>query len=111
MQILNDVDSRRCRTVLVDDHPLFCAGLRAVLADDPRLEVLDEARDAEHAMVLVRELRPELALVDLQLPTLDGADLTAQLREQAPTCRVIGISASEDPLAIAAMLRAGAVGF
>lgn len=98
------------RTILVDDHPLFRAGVRALLSRTI-LDVVGEANDGSEALAAVARLRPELLFVDVKLPDTDGASLTALLRDAHPECRVIGLSAIDEPVQIAQMLRAGAHGY
>jgi DNA-binding NarL/FixJ family response regulator len=101
----------RIRLLLIDDHPMFRRGLAAVLRGEPELEILGEASDAESARRSMLAHTIDLAVVDMLMPGTSGITLTQELRELQPHCRVIGLSAVEEPGLIADMLRAGASGF
>lgn len=104
-------DFRTVRLVLVDDHPLYRRGLIQVLRGDPALDVVCEAGHAADARICARTQQLDLAIVDVLLPGTSGITLTQELRELQPSCRVLGLSAVEEPGLIADMLRAGAGGF
>lgn len=99
------------RTIHVDDHPLYCTGLRAVLSEATDLELVGEAYSAAAALELARHERIDVALVDVVLPASDGVALTAALRELQPDCKIIGLSMVDEPVRIAQMFRAGASGY
>jgi DNA-binding NarL/FixJ family response regulator len=81
------------RTVLiVDDHPLFREGLKAIIKKDQRYEVVGEAGTAHEGMELAKKFKPHLALVDLSLPDLSGIDLTRALKKSLPETEVIIVS-------------------
>jgi DNA-binding NarL/FixJ family response regulator len=101
----------RIRLLLIDDHPMFRRGLAAVLRGEPELEIVGEASDAETARHSMLSHTIDLAVVDMLMPGTSGITLTQELRELQPHCRVIGLSAVEEPGLIADMLRAGATGF
>jgi DNA-binding NarL/FixJ family response regulator len=105
------VTATRTRLLLVDDHPMFRRGLAAVLRNEPELEVSAEAGDADAARRSMLSHTFDLAVVDMLMPGISGITLTQELRELQPHCRVIGLSAVEEPGLIADMLRAGASGF
>jgi two-component system nitrate/nitrite response regulator NarL len=99
------------RILVVDDHTLFRRGLTALLARDPRLEVVGDAADAGEAQRRARELLPDLILLDNHLPGVNGVDALPALREAAPAARVLMLTVSEDEQDLAAALRAGACGY
>lgn len=101
----------RTRTLLVDDHPLYRVGLRTLLSREPTLECAGEAGTAEEALAIVKGTRIDVALVDLMLPAVDGVELTRQLLAVQPACKIIGLSVLDEPVRIAAMMRAGASGY
>lgn len=70
------------RILIVDDHPVFRAGLRQVIVSDPRFSVAGEATDGEEALRCLRELKPDIAVVDLDLPRLDGLGIARELQRQ-----------------------------
>ncbi len=101
----------RTSVVVVDDHPMYRAGVIDAIKRRPELAFLGEAADGLQALELIRELRPDVALVDLQLPGLDGREIADALgRDQLPT-RVIILSAHFDSQTVYATLGAGASGY
>ena len=99
------------RILVVDDHTLFRRGLTALLARDPRLEVVGDAADAGEAQRRARELLPDLILLDNHLPGVNGVDALPALREAAPAARVLMLTVSEDEQDLATALRNGACGY
>ncbi|MEO6773994.1 MAG: response regulator transcription factor [Kofleriaceae bacterium] len=100
----------RVRVAVIDDHPLFRTGLAAVLrAHD--FDVVGEAGNAEQARALVVAGAVDVAIVDVLMPAVSGLTIALEIHEAAPQCRIIGLSASDEPGLIADMLRAGASGF
>ena len=72
---------RRVRVMLVDDHHLVIEGLRAVLATDDRLEVIGEARSGRAAVAIIPDLQPDIVLMDIRMPDMDGIAATRQVSE------------------------------
>src|SRR5687767_183709 len=73
---------RQSTTILiVDDHPLLRRGLRDVIAENPRFQIIGEASDGEDAMRLVASLKPEIAIVDIDMPRLNGLEMLRSLRQ------------------------------
>jgi len=99
------------RILVVDDHTLFRRGLTALLARDPRFEVVGDAADAGEAQRRARELRPDLILLDNHLPGVHGVDALPALLEAAPGARVVMLTVSEDESDLATALRNGASGY
>jgi len=102
---------RALRLLLVDDQVLFREGLRLLLATRPELEVVGEAGDGEEALREVARLRPDVVLMDLRMPLLDGVAATRRLRALQPECRVIALTTFDDDEYVFDALRAGAVGY
>ncbi|CAN5924348.1 response regulator transcription factor [soil metagenome] len=105
------IPNRLLRVLVVDDHPLFRAGLELVLARHAGLEVVGAATNAAEALRLVEETLPDLVLCDINLPDLDGIELTRRLRRRYPKIRVIVVTLHMDDERILAALHAGAAGF
>ena len=99
------------RILLVDDQALFREGLRTLLSVQPGLEVVGEAGNGEEALRQVATLRPDVVLMDLHMPVLDGVAATRRLRESWPDCRVIVLTTFDDDEYVFEGLRAGAVGY
>ena len=99
------------RLVLVDDQPLFREGVRAVLSTDPELEVVGEANDGKEALAVCARTRPDVVLMDLQMPGMNGVEATRRLGVQLPSARVLVLTTFEDDEHVFEALRAGAVGY
>jgi DNA-binding NarL/FixJ family response regulator len=99
------------RILLVDDQTLFREGLHTLLAMQPDLQVVGEAGDGEEAVRETARLRPDVVLMDLRLPLLDGVAATRRLRAAQPECRVIALTTFDDDEYVFEALRAGAVGY
>jgi DNA-binding NarL/FixJ family response regulator len=101
-------DTSRARIVIADDHELARAGLRSVLESDPRLEVVGEGRTGLEAVALCRSLHPDLALLDVRMPEMDGLAATQAIKEDAPGTSVILFTMHEDPAYLLEALKTGA---
>ena len=99
------------RVMIVDDDRLMREGLRAVLSSDDRLEVVAEAGDGRAAVQRARHAGPDVVLMDVRMPELDGIAATAELLAAAPQARVMILTTFEDDAYILGALRAGASGF
>jgi len=97
--------------LLADDHRIFRAGLRPLLAAQPDLAVVAEADDGLRALELARELKPDIAVLDITMPGLNGLEVTRHLAQEAPTVRVIILSMHSDRRYVLEALRAGARGY
>src|SRR4051794_5564630 len=101
----------RVRVVIADDHPFFRDGVTRGLARDGRVEVVAEAADGREALEAIRAEQPDVALVDYQMPELDGlAIVRAVVRDELPT-RVLLLSAHTDSRRVFEALEAGAAGY
>jgi len=101
----------RIRLLLVDDQVMFREGLRTLLATQPDFEVVGEAANGEEAVRLSATCHPEVVLMDLRMPILDGVAATRRLRALHPEVRVIVLTTFDDDEDIFEGLRAGAVGY
>jgi len=97
--------------VLVDDHGMVRSGLRALLQREPGLAIIGEAADGRSAVRLIQELSPDVVVMDLHMPDLNGIEATRQIVAASPGIKIIALSASSDESATIEMLRAGAVGY
>ena len=99
------------RVVLADDHAMVRSGLQQLLAGDTEVEVVGVARDGAEAVALVTEHRPDVVLMDLQMPEVDGVTATRLVREEQPEAQVVILTSFSDRDRIVAALDAGAVGY
>lgn len=103
--------TEKIRIILVDDHPFVREGIRQFIERDPLMEVLAEGKDGVEALALIRQHRPHVAVVDLQMPRLSGLDIIRQAKEEGLNVAFLTLTAhDEDPYVFAA-LRAGAKGY
>jgi DNA-binding NarL/FixJ family response regulator len=101
----------KIRILLADDQTLFREGLHMLLAAQPDFEVVGEATNGAEALRLAAKLRPQIVLMDMRMPILDGIEATRRLRETQPDCRVIVLTTFDDDALVFEGLRAGAVGY
>jgi DNA-binding NarL/FixJ family response regulator len=99
------------RILLADDHRILREGLRSLLAQQPDITVVGEASNGEAAVALVRELRPDLVIMDVVMPGMGGISATRQIRAECPDTRVIALSMHSDLRFVSEMVRAGALGY
>jgi DNA-binding NarL/FixJ family response regulator len=99
------------RVLLADDHPLVRQGLRAVFDTVTDIEVAGEASDGRQALRQAVELRPDVIVMDLQLPGLHGIDATRQIQTQVPGAAVLVLTMFEDDATVFAAVQAGALGY
>jgi DNA-binding NarL/FixJ family response regulator len=99
------------RLVLIDDHELARDGLRDMLADVPDVEIVGEAADGREALELCRHARPDLVLMDLRMPRMDGLEATREIKREYPKTSVLVMTMHENPDYLLEALRAGAAGY
>lgn len=97
--------------LLVDDHPVVRAGVRGMLGGEPDIIVVGEAGSGAEAIAAVRALRPQVVLMDLRMPGLDGVGATGQLRAVAPDTRVLVLTTYESDADVLRAVEAGATGY
>nr|WP_201469008.1 response regulator transcription factor [Microbacterium hydrocarbonoxydans] len=99
------------RVVLVDDQALFRAGIRMLVASQPDLDVVGEAGDGREAVSLVRSVRPDVVLMDIRMPVMDGLAATAEILSQPDPPRIVMLTTFDLDEAAARAIRQGASGF
>ncbi len=99
------------RILIADNHTLFLQGLRSLVEQQPDFEVVGEASDGREALQRVRELRPDVVLMDVVMPGLNGFEATRMIRDEVPATRVLGLSMHVDKRYVLGMLEAGAAGY
>jgi DNA-binding NarL/FixJ family response regulator len=107
-QIVSEVQSSVIRLVLIEDYKLVRVALRSVLNEDPRINVVGEAETGEQGVDLVKELKPDLVILDLGLPGIDGIEVTGILKAFDETIKIIILTSHECEEEVLAALSAGA---
>ncbi|PZL88750.1 two-component system response regulator NarL [Pantoea sp. ARC607] len=97
--------------LLIDDHPMLRSGLKQLMALDPRLQVVAEAGNGTEGLALAQQHDPDLILLDLNMPGLNGLDVLTQLREMALSGRVVVFSVSDNEEDVVSALKRGADGY
>ena len=99
------------RILITDDHGVVRQGLRMFLELDPDLEVIGEASNGEEAVAMARELRPDVVLMDLVMPVMDGITATGVIRAELPDVEVIALTSVLEDVSVSGAVRAGAIGY
>lgn len=101
----------RTKVLIVDDHPLFRSGLRQVIAADPRFNLVGDCGDGEAALQMILEKKPDVAVLDVNLPGLSGFEITRKLQDKGLPTRVIMLTMHKDEETCNRALDIGAMGF
>ena len=107
----SDTDRPAIRLLLVDDHPVVRDGLRGMFAAEPGIEVVAEAGDGVEALALEAALQPDVVLMDLRMPRLDGVSAIRALTERGSTARILVLTTYDTDSDVLPAIRAGATGF
>ena len=99
------------KILLADDHGIIRQGLRSLLEKQPDIEVVGEAEDGQKAIALVQQFVPDIVIMDITMPSLNGVDATRQITTEFPNVRVIALSIHSNKRFVADMLKAGASGY
>jgi two-component system, NarL family, response regulator NreC len=102
---------KKIRLMLVDDHDVVRAGLKSFLQTQEDFEVVGEAGDGEHAVEVAMQTRPDVILMDITMPNVDGMEATRRLRVLCPDCLVLALTVHDDKQYFMEMLSAGASGY
>jgi DNA-binding NarL/FixJ family response regulator len=103
--------SQKIKVVIADDQRLFAEALEAILSTDGRISVVGRASDGEEAVAIVREHQPDVVLMDIAMPVLDGIAATEQIHGESPATRVIVLTGSAATEDISRARAAGAAGY
>jgi NarL family two-component system response regulator LiaR len=103
--------TEKIRIIVADDHTVLREGTRKILEEEPDMEVVAEAWDGEEAVRLATELKPDIVLMDIAMPKLDGIEATKQIKHARPDVNVLILSAHDDDQFVFKLLQAGAAGY
>jgi NarL family two-component system response regulator LiaR len=99
------------RVLITDDHGVVRQGLRMFLSLDPDFEVVGEASNGEEALAMARDLEPDVVLMDLLMPVMDGISATGKIRAELPDVEVIALTSVLEDASVTGAVRAGAIGY
>ena len=99
------------RVLITDDHSVVRQGLRMFLSLDPELEIVGEAENGQEAIELARELKPDVVLMDLLMPVMDGVTAIGIMRQEMPDIEVVALTSVLEDEAVFGAIRAGAIGY
>jgi NarL family two-component system response regulator LiaR len=99
------------RILIADDHPLVRKGIRAMLGTHPDLELVGEAENGVEAVELARKLQPDIILLDLVMPRMDGLEALARIKEDNPDARILVVTSFADDEKVFPAIKAGALGY
>jgi DNA-binding NarL/FixJ family response regulator len=109
---LNDIESTgTIRILCVDDHPLVRKGIASILANEPDMVLVAEANNGREAVSLFKEHKPDVTLMDLRMPEIDGTSATRMIRQEAPDARIIALTSYDGDQDIYRALEAGVRGY
>lgn len=101
----------RIRVLMADDHPVVLAGLKALVDAEPDLRIAGEARDGQAALRLALSARPDVLVLDLSMPEMNGAEVARALLAEHPACRVLVMTVHEDRATLRRLLALGVAGY
>ena len=99
------------RVLITDDHGVVRQGLRMFLSLDPDIQVVGEAQDGREALEMARELQPDVVLMDLLMPVMDGISATEAIRKELPDVEVVALTSVLEDASVTGAVRAGAIGY
>jgi DNA-binding NarL/FixJ family response regulator len=109
---VGDTDkATQARILIADDHALVREGLRTMLSGEEGIEVIAEANDGQQALTLCRELQPQLVLMDVRMPVMDGLEATRKIKQEMPKTSVMMVTMHENPEYLFEAVKAGAAGY
>ncbi len=101
----------KTRILICDDHTLFVEGIKAMLRNETSLEIVGEARDGRQAVELVKQLKPDVLLMDVSMPDMNGFDATSRVHQSDPSVKVLILTMHDDEELVVRCLEAGAAGY
>ena len=103
--------TKKIRVLLADDHSLFREGLAGIISSQPDMEVIGNANDGLEAVIKSQELKPDLILMDIQMPTMDGLEATRQIKQTLPGTTIVVLTVRDDDEKLFEALKSGAQGY
>lgn len=101
----------KIKVVIADDHQIFIEGIKALLKDSEKVILSGEARDGETLMQVLKTKNPDVVLMDVNMPRMNGIEATKKIRVLFPEVKILGLTMSEDADSVSEMMRAGALGY
>jgi DNA-binding NarL/FixJ family response regulator len=111
MGTVTTTNTSTVRVLLIDDHRILRQGLRALLEREPDFEVIGEAEDGRSGVEMAKDSHPDIILMDISMPALNGIDAARQILAHSPQSRIIALTAHSDRNLVREILKAGAVGY
>jgi two-component system response regulator NreC len=102
---------KKTRVIIVDDHAIVREGVRMILAAHQDIQVVGEAGSGEQAVAMAQSLRPDVVVMDISMPVMNGIEATQQIRQRAPDVNVLALTMHEDDHYVFQLLKAGAAGY
>jgi DNA-binding NarL/FixJ family response regulator len=102
---------KKIKIIIADDHHLVREGLRSILEHDPDFQIIGEASNGREVVALTKKICPDIILMDVSMPQLNGLEATRQIQRDCPEIKILALSVSEDEEIIRQMLAAGAMGY
>jgi DNA-binding NarL/FixJ family response regulator len=102
---------KRIRVLLADDHPMFRQGIKEMLSTDERIEVVGEAQNGQEAVALAKELRPDVVILDVEMPIMGAKQALERMLETSPPPRVVIVTMYDDPRLVRELIGLGAVAY
>ena len=99
------------RILIADDHQLFREGIANLLSASPHIEIVDQAKNGQEAIEKAKNLKPDIVIMDLSMPVINGVDATRILHQELPEIRILALSMHADKHYIKEALEAGAYGY
>ncbi len=105
------MENKPIRVVIIDDHPIVRAGMRMILSDAPAIQIVGEGTNGQEALRLAAELRPDVLVLDVNLPDINGLEVTRRMRARGDTTAVLILTVHNDSQMVFGLLKAGATGY